>query len=230
MPVYVFASDKPWSNGIKEKLEKEIGATFNFIGKSDDLKLEALKELKPRYVFFGHWSSMIPKEIYDEFECVIFHMTDLPFGRGGSPLQNLISRGIYETRISAFRCVKELDAGPVYMKKPFSLYGTAEEIYIRAGRVMEEMIVEMVNKEPLPVEQCGEPVVFKRRKPHESDVSDITDIVKLFDYIRMLDAQGYPPAYLETEYFRFEFQRPSLRHDGIISDVKITKKIGDGKI
>ena len=48
-------------------------------------------------------------------------MTDVPFGRGGSPLQNLISRGIYETKISAFRCVAEMDAGPVYPKRPFSL-------------------------------------------------------------------------------------------------------------
>jgi len=28
-------------------------------------------------------------------------MTDLPFGRGGSPFQNLIARGIYDTKIIA---------------------------------------------------------------------------------------------------------------------------------
>jgi methionyl-tRNA formyltransferase len=44
-------------------------------------------------------------------------MTDLPFGRGGSPLQNLISRKIYNTKLSAIRVVKELDAGPVFLKK-----------------------------------------------------------------------------------------------------------------
>ncbi len=27
-----------------------------------------------------------------KFECVCFHMTDVPYGRGGSPLQNLIIR------------------------------------------------------------------------------------------------------------------------------------------
>ena len=40
-------------------------------------------------------------------------MTDLPYGRGGSPLQNLIVRGHKETKISAIKVVKELDAGPV---------------------------------------------------------------------------------------------------------------------
>ena len=56
-------------------------------------------------------------------------MTDLPFGRGGSPLQNLITRGISKTKISALRCNEEIDAGPIYLKRPLSLHGSAEEIY-----------------------------------------------------------------------------------------------------
>ena len=67
-------------------------------------------------------------------------MTDLPFGRGGSPLQNLVERGIYETKVSAIRCCKELDGGDVYMKKPLSLWGTAEEIYLRAAELTKEMM------------------------------------------------------------------------------------------
>ena len=47
-------------------------------------------------------------------------MTDLPYGRGGSPLQNLIVRGHKHTMISAIKCVKELDAGPIYLKKPLT--------------------------------------------------------------------------------------------------------------
>ena len=59
-----------------------------------ELTRAALEQAKPRYVFFPHWSHIIPEDIHGAFECVIFHMTDLPFGRGGSPLQNLIARGI----------------------------------------------------------------------------------------------------------------------------------------
>ena len=42
----------------------------------------------------------VPEEIYNNFECVIFHMTDVPFA-GGSPLQNLITRGVMPNEISA---------------------------------------------------------------------------------------------------------------------------------
>jgi len=37
-------------------------------------------------------------------------MTDVPYGRGGSPLQNLIVRGHTETKLTALRCVRDLDA------------------------------------------------------------------------------------------------------------------------
>ena len=51
----------------------------------------------------------IPTEIFTSFECIVFHMTDLPYGRGGSPLQNLIVRGHKKTKVSALKVVKEVD-------------------------------------------------------------------------------------------------------------------------
>ena len=42
-------------------------------------------------------------------------MTDLPYGRGGSPSKSII-RGLKTTKITAFKCVAEIDAGPVYLK------------------------------------------------------------------------------------------------------------------
>ena len=48
------------------------------------------------------------------YDCVIFHMTDLPYGRGGSPLQNLIIRGYKKTNVVSNKCVGEVDAGPIY--------------------------------------------------------------------------------------------------------------------
>ena len=82
-----------------------------------------------------HWSYIIPKDIFNLFNCVVFHMTDLPFGRGGSPLQNLIIRGYEKTKISALKVTNGIDSGPIYLKKPLSLDGTAYEIMIRASQL-----------------------------------------------------------------------------------------------
>ena len=111
-------------------------------------------------------------------------MTDLPFGRGGSPLQNLIVLGKEETKISALKVVKELDAGPIYLKNKLSLNGTAEEIFIKANSIIESMIIEIINKELKPYEQKGVVVHFKRRKPKDSNITNLKNIKDIYNYIR----------------------------------------------
>ena len=221
---YVIATNRTWYEDLATRLSVSTGKEFILINCREELTVERLQAIQPRYIFFPHWSYLVPNEVHEKFERVIFHMTDVPFGRGGTPLQNLIARGIYETKISAMKCMAEVDAGPVYLKKPFALYGGAEEIYLRAARVIEEMIVEIVDTEPLPQAQQGEVVCFERRKPAQGDISKLSDLSAVFDYIRMLDAEGYPNAFLETDHFRLEFQRPTLRQGNIMADVIITKK------
>jgi len=220
----VLATGKQWHDHMKDRLEKKTGVSFIRLKSKDDLSNERLAAINPRYVFFPHWAHIIPENIHSNYECVIFHMTDVPFGRGGSPLQNLIERGIYETRISALRCVAELDAGPVYSKRPLSLHGSAEEIFIRAGAIIEDMIVEIMRENPEPFPQEGAVVSFDRRKPLQSDISGLQFLDRVFDYIRMLDADGYPRAFLTIGNFKFEFSRAALKHGYIQADVKITEK------
>ncbi len=221
---YVIATSRKWFEDMAGNLSESTANEFKLIRNTSELTLENLKVINPRYVFFPHWSYIIPAVIYNSFECVIFHMTDVPFGRGGSPLQNLIARGIYETKISAMRCSAEIDAGPVYLKKPLSLHGSAEEIYLRASGIMKEMILAIIEKEISPNEQEGEATCFARRKPEDGNIAGLNALHKVFDYIRMLDADGYPNAFLETEYFRLEFRRATLKQGKVISDVIITKK------
>jgi methionyl-tRNA formyltransferase len=75
------------------------------------------------------------------------------------------------------------------------------------------------------VEQSGEVVVFKRRKPEESNMKNAEDIRKVYDLIRMLDAEGYPHAFLETDHLRIEFTQAVLQPDKTIeAHVRITEK------
>lgn len=220
----VLASSRPGYKRIVKGLSGETGERFIYFTSNEELTARVLNEVKPTYVFFPHWSYIIPEDIYTHFECVMFHMTDLPFGRGGSPLQNLIARGIYETQITAFRCEKGLDTGPIYCKRPLSLYGTAEEIYMRAADIIEDMIKWIIANQPEPVPQQGEGCYFPRRKAEESNIAELESLENLYDYIRMLDAEGYPRAFLETKHFRIEFERASLKPDFIKADVTICKK------
>ncbi|MFC1748537.1 methionyl-tRNA formyltransferase [Pseudomonadota bacterium] len=221
---YVVGASKVWNTNLIKKLESEISGKFLLIEKPEDLTYESMARLKPKYIFFPHWSYIIPKSVFNNFECVIFHMTDLPFGRGGSPLQNLISRGIYETKISAIKCVEKLDAGPIYLKRDLSLHGSAEEIYIRASSVVEKMIVDLIKQNLVPIDQKGKETKFRRRAPKDSKLTNVNSLLEAFDHIRMLDAHDYPKAFVTNKTLKFEFSRASLRKDKIVADVIITMK------
>ena len=109
---YVVATIKPW---MLMEYEKRVGAfsgNWTLLNQPTELTLQQLDEISPRYIFFPHWSWRVSEEILDKFECVCFHMTDVPFGRGGSPLQNLILGGHAKTKISALRMTRKMDAGP----------------------------------------------------------------------------------------------------------------------
>jgi len=193
------------------------------ITSKQELNLDNLEQIRPDWIFVPHWSHIIPKEIHQKFKVVIFHMTDLPFGRGGSPLQNLIIRGIENTFISAIQCTDELDGGPIYLKEPLNLNGTADEILIRASLIIEKMIIRIINEEPIPTPQSGSPIYFKRRNPDESRIEPekIDNLFKLYDFIRMLDGDGYPNAFCEIGNFRITFHSPHLRCGYVQSQVKI---------
>jgi len=221
-PSYVIASNRPWNREMVQSLAQKTGHSFVLISKPAELTEANLHSINPRLVFFPHWSHHINSSIFTQFECVIFHSTDLPFGRGGSPIQNLIARGINETMITALRCVEEMDAGPIYLKKPLSLYGSAEEIFLRASSIIESMIVEMLEKSTKPEPQEGKVVVFGRRKPEQSTLVSAQTLEQAFNHIRMLDAEGYPSAFVEYGPFTFEFTRASIKTDHVLADVRIS--------
>lgn len=219
-------SEKKWHDELFIKL-KSLLPNFNWvrINKKEEFNYSFLSKLHPDKIFIPHWSYIIQEDIYNEFECIIFHMTDLPFGRGGSPLQNLIVRGFKETKITALKVEKGIDTGPIYLKAHLSLHGTAQEIFLNASNVIQDMIVKIINENLQPIYQSGNPTVFKRRKPSDGNIKDLRNIEEVYDYIRMLDADGYPNAFLEFGEFRLEFSRAKKEsNQTLIADVRIIKK------
>jgi methionyl-tRNA formyltransferase len=219
---YLVLGCKSWNRRVFDEVLCRLPGQWRFIGSADELTPSLVRKWGPRRLFFLHWSWKVPDPIVREFDCVCFHMTDLPYGRGGSPLQNLIVRGHRETKLTALRMTAEFDAGPIYLKEPLSLDGSAEEVLIRASRISARMIEKINRLQPRPRAQRGRPTVFRRRKPAESAISPGLSLPQLHDFIRMLDGEGYPRAYLDRSGFRYEFSRATLRDGRIVADVAIT--------
>ncbi len=224
--VYLVAAIKRWN--VEEFARRVPALAGRWLLVTDPGALDAafVGSLEPRYIFFPHWSWTVPDDVLTAAECVCFHMTDVPYGRGGSPLQNLIARGYNETKLSALRMVPELDGGPVYLKRDLSLEGAAHEIFERCARLTFDMINEIVARRPDPVPQSGTPLLFSRRRPEESRLPQSGTPTAIYDHIRMLDAEGYPRAFLDYGDFRLEFQDARREDDRV--DARVTVRKADG--
>lgn len=181
-----------------------------------ELSMDRLEAAGVEVIFFPHWSWIVPEDILDRFECICFHSAPLPFGRGGSPIQNMIAMGKEETEVVALRMESRLDAGPVYLRASCSLLGGGEEVMIRIYRRIAAMIGTLSRAIPDPVPQDGPVTTFRRRSPGDSRIPPDSSIEHLFDHLRMLDVEGYPSAFLDHGGFRFRFSRPALRFGGRI--------------
>lgn len=224
------ATIKSWNIENAKKLSHMYKDKYNvfLITRKEDLTFENLCKINPLYVFFPHWSWIVPEEIYSNFHCVGFHITDLPYGRGGSPLQNLILNKKYDTFISAFKINGELDAGDIYLKIPFYVgLGSAEEILIRASAIIFfKMIPYILETRPQPSKQSGEVVYFRRRSPQESDMSqtEFESLEDIYDFIRMLDGEGYPKAYIKIgKSFKIILSEAHLKTNMVCGRFEILK-------
>lgn len=207
---FIIIGTKPWAKRVYKRLKKK---NFFFLDKENQFSKRYINKINPNKIFILHWHKIIPKEIYKNYDCIIFHMTDVPYGRGGSPLQNLIIRKFKYSMLSAIKCTEKIDAGPVYMKKKYSLKGNASKIFFRIEKLTAMMIQEIINKKIKPKSQKGKVYLFKRINYNQNNLSNAKTLIEIFDMIRMVDGENYLPAFVKMGKFRLNF-----------SDAKIKKK------
>jgi len=221
----IIVSNKKWNDEYIKKFIKK-NKTFYHVKSIRELSI-ILKNVSPDFIFFIHWSKYIKKNIYDKYECINFHMTDLPFGRGGSPLQNLILLGFKKTFLTAHKVSATIDSGDIYLKRRLSLKGNAKEIYIRSTEITLKMIKFIINNKIKVKNQIGNITYFKQRQPKQSEIDFKKDLEKIYDFIRMLDAPNYPRAFIDFKNKRIFFNNVSKSKKYLTAHVKIIKRYNE---
>ncbi len=185
------------------------------------LNKKKIQKFRPKIIFFIHWSKKISANFLKKNLCIQFHSSDLPRFRGGSPIQNQIINQVKNTKISAFKMNDIIDGGDICIKEKLKLSGSAETIY----KNMEKKCVHMIKKiskrkKVIFYKQKGKASFYKRRSDKDSNLklNELNNFSSLYDFIRMLDADGYPNAFLKLKKFKI-----------IFNDAKLEKKCVSGK-
>jgi methionyl-tRNA formyltransferase len=193
------------------------------ITKKRDLSLENLKKINPRYIFFPHWSWKVEPEIFETYDCIVFHTAPLPYGRGGSPIQNLIIREINKSPVCALKMTNVLDGGPIYDRVEISLDGNIDEIFSKIAICVEDLIIKICQHNPIPSPQKGNVVSFKRLSYADNQLSKDYSIKELYDRIRMVDGKGYKRAYISFGEYKLEFTEAKLANNQLSAKILMFK-------
>ena len=209
---------------FKKKLKNK---KFFFISENKQLNISYLNRIKPDIIFFPHWNHMVQKKIFNKFLCIGFHSSPLPFGRGGSPVHNMIIRNFKKTTLCAIKLIDKLDSGPIYLTKSISLQGTGEKIFKNIYEAILIMIKKINKKIPKEQNQKGKAIYFKRRTYREGNLLDVESLNKVYNLIRMLDInflKKYPKAFIENKKILFNFSNAKLKKNRIEAKVEILRK------
>ena len=194
--------------------KKEISETF-------------IRKYKPDIIFFLHWSKKIHEKIYSNYLCIQFHCSDLPKFRGGSPLQHQILYGLKKTKLTAFQVNNGIDTGDICFKKNLSLSVNANTIYKLIDKISIYMINDIIKKKKIRFfKQKLKSKFYKRRKKEDSNLLKINKakIDKIYNFIRMLDADDYPKAFINFDNYKIYFKNAKLVNNEINGTFKICKK------
>ena len=193
---------RDWALEIYDRLSKNKDHHFLIIRSKIKYDENAVYSFNPDIILYYGWSWFINKEIIKKYKCIMLHPSPLPKYRGGSPIQNQIINNEGMSAVTLFLMDEGMDTGPILSQKEFSLSGELSEIFQNISNIGYELTNKILNAEFNPVPQDNDnATVFKRRKPHESEIT-IDEIQNkparyLYNKIRMLQFP-YPNAFIKT--------------------------------
>lgn len=190
------------------------------------INIKKIEKIKPKIIFFIFWSKKLNKRLFKKYNCIQFHTSDLPKFRGGSPIQNQIIRGIKKTKITAFKINSKIDGGDICLKKDINLSGNAKDIFENIERTAIKMIIKISKmKKIIFKKQIGKSSYFRRRKPKESNLEIVKffNLSKIYDFIRMLDDEVYPNAFIKIADKKITFTNAKKSKKTISGTFRIQK-------
>lgn len=127
---------------------------------------------------------------------LVVHESDLPKGKGWSPLTWQILEGENVIPITLFEASEGVDDGPVYFKDYISLNGDEliDEIRQKQGNATIELLLKFIKEFPRieSREQQGEESFYPKRVPIDSELDIEKSIIDQFNLLRVCDNERYP--------------------------------------
>lgn len=145
------------------------------------------------------FSKILKKEIRDLFDhTLVVHASDLPSGKGWSPLTWQILEGKNGISVSLFEAADSIDSGSIYAQRQidFEGYELIDGLREKLADATYELCSWLVSEYPMstsqPRTQKGIESFYPRRGPADSRLDVNKTVAEQFNLLRVVDNQAYP--------------------------------------
>jgi methionyl-tRNA formyltransferase len=142
---------------------------------------------------------MVPRAVRQRFQHVlVVHESDLPKGRGWSPLTWQILDGAHQIPVTLFEAEDDVDSGPIYAQRWIAFEGheLIDELRAAQAEATHGLCRAFVDDYPDSAaqgrEQTGEATYYPRRRPADSEIDPERSLGAQFNKLRVADNRRYP--------------------------------------
>lgn len=160
-------------------------------------------------VFFLGCGQIVPSNILEKNKHnLVVHESNLPQGKGWSPLTWQILERKNDIPIVLFEAAEKVDSGVIYLKETMHFTGTelVEELRVIQANATFKLCLEFIDNYPdiidKAVNQERESSYYRRRTPEDSRLDPDKTIREQFNLLRVVDNERYP-AFFELNGKRY---------------------------
>jgi len=213
--IVILSDSSSWINSTVEALASHWKEFGHEVFLSHDLQQLPAAD----FCFCLSFSRIVKKEIRGRFDhTLVVHASDLPAGKGWSPLSWQILEGKNQIIVSLFEADDIVDSGPIYAQRyiDFEGYELIDGLRKKLADITSELCSWFISEYPRssnrPKIQKGTPSFYSRRSPNDSQLDVGKTIAEQFNLLRIVDNQAYP-AFFEWKGRRFVL---TIRDDGCV--------------
>lgn len=169
------------------------------------------------FCFCLGFGRMLPESVRARFRhTLVVHESDLPRGKGWSPLTWQILDGEDRIPVTLIEAADKVDSGTIYAQRwiEFSGHELVDELRAAQAQATRALCREFVDDYPASVErgvgQHGEESFYPRRGPEDSRLEPEQSLADQFDLMRVVDNVRYP-AFFDWRGRRFELHIAAKR-------------------
>jgi methionyl-tRNA formyltransferase len=159
-------------------------------------------------LFLISCAEVVPEVVRKRYrKTLVVHASDLPQGRGWSPMVWQILEGKDKVTVTLLEAEDALDSGAIWQKTQIQFEGheLCDEIHtalFNAELALMDFAIENLDTiHPIP--QTGDASYYQRRTPDDSRLDINRSIAEQFDVLRVADTDRYP-AFFDYRGHRYQ--------------------------